>query len=160
MGKKIKKPFENIMKFKSLNGLDFISFAKSEAFGEDLYAELVAPNLQTDMLVETWPNGPGKMNSSCQNTYHVLNIDSINFKSTSDVISFTTHKDHSKWAVSSDIKKHHHRSKNMFKYVCIGDINRMNTQKKRGGGTVCFHDKYVWKAFRDIISSFEACPRY
>ena len=83
--------------------MDFISFAKSEKFGEDLYADLVAPNLQTDMLVETWPNGPGKLNSSCQkNTYHVLNIDSIDFKSSTDT-AFTTTHDHSKWAVSSDI---------------------------------------------------------
>ena len=96
-GKKIKKPFNHIVEFKSLNGLDFISFAKSEKFGEDLYADLVAPNLQTDMLVETWPNGPGKLNSSCQkNTYHVLNIDSIDFKSSTDT-AFTTTHDHSKW---------------------------------------------------------------
>ena len=79
MGKKIKKPFRNVVEFKSANGLNFISFAKSELFGQDLYAELVAPNLQTDILVETWPNGPGKLNSSCQIKYHVLNIGKSNF---------------------------------------------------------------------------------
>lgn len=160
-GKKIKKPFNHIVEFKSLNGFDFISFAKSEKFGEDLYADLVAPNLQTDMLVETWPNGPGKLNSSCQkNTYHVLNIDSIDFKSSSDT-AFTTTHDHSKWAISSDIKKHPNSAelRDKLKYVCIGDINRMATQYKRGGGTVCFRNEFVWEAFRNLISSFEACPR-
>ena len=47
MGKKINKPFRNVVEFKSLNKLNFISFAKSELFGQDLYSELVAPNLQT-----------------------------------------------------------------------------------------------------------------
>ena len=63
--------------------------------------------------------------------------------------------------VSSDIKKHPNDAelRDKLKYVCIGDINRMATQYKRGGGTVCFHNEFVWKAFRNLISSFEACPR-
>jgi len=158
--KRSKKPFRNVVEFKSLNKLNFISFAKSELFGQDLYSELVAPNLQTDLLVETWPNGPGKLNSSCLNTYHVLNIDSINFKSTSKPITFTTRKDHSKWAISSSVKKNYPWGlKDKMKYVCIGDINHMATQYKRGGGTVCFSDKNVWKAFYDLVCSFEACTR-
>ena len=113
------------------------------------------------MLVETWPNGPGKLNSSCQRTYHILNIDSIDFKTNLDT-SFTTRHDHSKWAVSADMKNLSNQSglRDKLKYVCIGDINRMATQYKRGGGTVCFRNQHVWRAFRDLVSSFEACPRH
>ena len=126
----------------------------------NLCIKLIFFLLFIDLLVETWPNGPGKLNSSCLNTYHVLNIDSINFKSTSKPITFATRKDHSKWAISSSVKKNNPwELKDKMKYVCIGDINRMATQYKRGGGTVCFSDKNVWKAFYDLVSSFEACTR-
>ena len=63
--------------------------------------------------------------------------------------------------VSSDIKKHPNDAelRDKLKYVCIGDINRMATQYKRGGGTVCFRNEFVWQAYRNLIGSFEACPR-
>ena len=110
-------------------------------------------------MVESWPNGHGKMNSTCQQVFKVLNIDAIDFKSDPEV-KFTTHKDHSKWALSYNSKsKPNAPLQDKDKYVCIGDINRMTTQKKRGGGTVCFQDKYAWKAFANIISAFEACPK-
>ena len=153
MGNRFKKPFQSIGKFKSLGGLEFTSFAKTELFGQDLYDTLVAPTLKQALKVETWPNGRGKMNSSCNATYHVVNIDGIDFKSKPDV-KFTTHKDHAKWAVTSGLKM-----ADKDKYVCIGDINRMETQKKRGGGTVCFQNKDAWANFNKIISNDEPCPK-
>ena len=50
-------------------------------------------------MVETWPNGPGKINSSCGLPFHVLNVDALDFKTNPDV-DFVTKKDHAKWAVS------------------------------------------------------------
>ena len=37
--------------------------------------------------------------------------------------------DHSKWCVGANAAKGH--------VACIGDINRMSSQAKRGGGAVC-----------------------
>lgn len=156
-GETIKKSTWNILSFKSLLGRDFISFAKNEHFGEDLYSKLVAPKLKMNMMAETWPNGPGKMNSSCSTFYHVLNIDSIDFRQ--NKLQWATHKDHAKWAVTYGKTKNKSKLSDEFKYVCIGDINRMESQKKRGGGTVCFHDKLAWKAFSGIVNDFEACPK-
>ena len=34
----------------------------------------------------------------------------------------------------------------------------METQKKRGGGTVCFTNRNAWKSFTGIIKSIELCP--
>lgn len=154
MGKHLRKPpYMKISAFKSMKGLTFTSFAKSAKFGQDLYADLVAPSLKTDLIVESWPNGPGKMTSRCTGHYKVMNINSIDFHMKPDDVSFASHKDHAKWAISltKPIKA---------MYVCIGDINRMETQKKRGGGTVCFHDKFAWKAFFTITNSVEACPKF
>jgi len=71
-------------------------------------------------------------------------------------IKFATHKDHAKWAVAYSEEM---TMPDAEKYVCIGDINRMETQKKRGGGTVCFVNQDLWKSFTAIIQSVEACPR-
>ena len=103
--KRIKNPpYYNMVTFKSLDGLSFTSFAKSKKFGKDLYADFVAPTLQLNLMVETWPNGPGKMNSSCNLPFHVLNVDALDFKSTPEV-HFVTKKDHAKWAVSYSTRK-------------------------------------------------------
>ncbi len=143
--------------FRSLGGLLFTSFAKYTNFGKDLYADLVSPSLQANIMVETWPNGPGKMSSSCQGPFQVENIDEIDFGKVAAGVDFSTKHDHSKWAVSYPSSRSDRRL-NDVNYVCIGDINRMETQKKRGGGTVCFQSKFAWKAFTGIVKSVESCP--
>ena len=35
----------------------------------------------------------------------------------------------------------------------------MNSQKKRGGGTVCFAHEKLWKLFTGAVTRIEACPR-
>ena len=145
--------------FRSLGGLLFTSFAKYTSFGKDLYADLVSPSLQANIMVETWPNGPGKMSSSCRGPFQVENIDEIDFGKVAAGVDFTTKHDHSKWAVSyPSSPSRHSRLNNNVNYVCIGDINRMETQKKRGGGTVCFQSKFAWKAFTGIVKAVESCP--
>ncbi len=130
MGKHMNKPLYHTAAFSSMKSTKFLSLAKTTNFGKDLYAVLVAPVLRSSLLVETWPNGPGKLNSSCnEGPFQVINIDSLDFPALHPEVNFTTKHDHSKWAVSPDPQAHH---------VCVGDINRMATQKRRAGGTVCF----------------------
>eukprot|EP00095_Tigriopus_kingsejongensis_P010629 snap_masked-scaffold1028_size131186-processed-gene-0.14 protein:Tk10629 transcript:snap_masked-scaffold1028_size131186-processed-gene-0.14-mRNA-1 annotation:"Deoxyribonuclease-2-alpha" len=144
------EPYFHLATFQSLSGPDtFLSFAKYTLFGRDLYADWVAPHLTTGLLVETWPNGPGKMNSSCGGPFEVENVDRIAFGPPTPV-QFDTHHDHSKWAIG----QYAHRP-----YVCIGDINRMHSQTHRAGGTVCFRNAAVWRHFFRLIQSLEPCPR-
>jgi len=153
-GKHIKKsPYFKTAKLESLKGVSFTSFAKYTLFHKDLYADFVAPFLQSNLLTETWPNGPGKMKSSCDTKFKVENIDELNFDlpGDKDDEDFTTRHDHAKWAVTKG------KASNGGKFVCIGDINRMKTQLKRAGGTVCFDDHFAWKAFTGIIKSVEKC---
>lgn len=130
----------------------FVSYAKSTKFGRDLYADLVAPHFRDGFAVESWPNGPGKMNSSCSHPPAVVeNVDSVRLEGFFyPPVSFTTRHDHSKWAVSLD---------GDFPVVCVGDINRMETQRKRAGGTACMHHRRLWKTFSTVVASVEACPR-
>ena len=123
------------------------TFAKHRRFGKDLYADLVAPGLQVSMLVETWPNGRGKLPSSCQKPFIVENVDEMNFVEIKNDDFKTTH-DHSKWGISLDPRR---------PFVCIGDINRMETQFVRGGGTACILSPKVWKTFKKSVKAIETC---
>lgn len=49
------------------NKTNFLSFAKSKDFAKDLYADWIAVSLNTNLLVETWPNGAGRLPSKCAN---------------------------------------------------------------------------------------------
>jgi deoxyribonuclease-2 len=148
-GKHVRKgPFFSIGQLTSANGTEFTSFAKAGPWGKDLYADLVAPSLQTPLLVETWPNGPGKMPSRCDTPFIVENVNEMDFVEFDKDDDFTTRHDHAKWAISLDKKK---------PYVCIGDINRMDTQRRRAGGTLCFLHQAVWKTFKSAIKEIEDC---
>lgn len=62
-----KSPWYRSISLISKAGVNFTSFAKSKNFRKDLYADWVAPMLDTDLLVETWPNGAGRLPSKCAN---------------------------------------------------------------------------------------------
>lgn len=142
-------PFFHAATIQTRAGKRITTFAKYTTFGKDLYSDLVAPMLAVPLLVETWPNGPGRMNSSCRPPFIVENVSEMDFPNVSNE-DFTTRHDHAKWAISLDVKK---------PYVCVGDINRMETQRRRAGGTACFIHKRMWKTFKMAIKAVETCPR-
>ncbi|XP_051576233.1 deoxyribonuclease-2-alpha-like [Myxocyprinus asiaticus] len=136
----------------SLAGTEFISFAKGAAFANDLYHSWVAPTLKSDLLVQFWHRSTGILPSDCSPNWEVLNIDLI---SPGQRITFKTTHDHSKWAISAgDSRK---GSRTSGGWVCVGDINRDETEEKRGGGTVCHQDAVVWKAYRSAALQCETC---
>lgn len=149
------EPFSRIANLKSFRNATFTSFAKDGRFDKDLYDGLVAPNLRTSLLVETWRRGPGTpLPPSCGTQYEVEDITSINitvFESSSGryrPISFSSRDDHSKWAASSESQSY---------WVCIGDINRMKSQWTRGGGTVCFRSSAARRAYTSTIKATDHC---
>lgn len=62
-------PWFHILNITSINNTEFVSFAKSRRFNKELYEDLVAPFLRSDLLVETWRNGPGKLESNCSKLF-------------------------------------------------------------------------------------------
>ncbi|CAH1113580.1 unnamed protein product [Psylliodes chrysocephalus] len=140
-------PWYHISYLMSKLRTQFWSFAKSKQFGKELYVDLVAPQLREDLDVETWRNGAGKLASNCSQKFNVNNIKTINMKIAG--VTFKSTEDHSKWAVASPDKT--------GSFSCVGDINRQEHQKLRGGGTVCFSNNKVMKLFQSLIGSVEDC---
>lgn len=151
----VQNPTENIATINSVNGEQFKSFARSpRSQYKDLYLELIAPELKTDLLVETWRRGAGNpLNSNCSYQFKVNNIESVklNFKTQSGLgqtIPWAYSEDHSKWAVGVSKAT-----------TCVGDINRMASQAKRGGGSLCINDANVWQTASKSIYEVESCSR-
>jgi len=107
---------------------------------------LVAPNLTSNLLTETWNNGAGTLDSNCSYHYQVHNIEQVKFDSIG--LRFSVHRDHSKWAVTSGSNK----------VACVGDINRQEEQFRRAGGTVCFaRNENVWYQYSQLVEQIEPC---
>ncbi len=135
----------------TLDKNSFSSFYKHAKFASDLYSDFVATELKSPLYSETWSNGVGGiLTTECKKSYPVYNIKQLAFKAFN--VLFSVNKDHSKWALSDP-------SNPSERAVCIGDVNRMASQFKRGGGTVCLRNEPVaWSSFKAIIDTTEPCP--
>jgi deoxyribonuclease-2 len=123
-------------------------FAKTPSWGEDFYEMLVAPGLATSLYVETWRRAPWSATFCTKNTtskYNIMNIEDMSFDAAH---SFKYTKDHSKIAVSASSSK---------PYVCVGGVNRMPSQRKRGGGALCFQSLPLWSALSAVVSRKDSC---
>ena len=61
---------------------------------------------------------------------------------------FEDNNEHSKWGVAM--------TKNI---ICIGDLNRTESQKSRGGLVSCFTSQLVAKTIRGVITDYELCKK-
>lgn len=147
------KNLNSELKLKSVGGQDFTSIYKSPKLKVDLYDALVAPFVKTSLRVETWRHQPGNpLHSNCTlQRAEVENIDRIKLKFADSPItgSFSSYNDHSKWAITRDKKT---------STVCVGDINRVQSQFQRGGGTTCLTDDKIWNDFDSLVEKIERCP--
>lgn len=62
-----KAPWYHTASIVTKGDANFISYAKSKHFNKDLYADWLAVSLNSDLMVETWPNGQGRLPSKCSN---------------------------------------------------------------------------------------------
>ncbi|XP_035224221.1 deoxyribonuclease-2-like [Stegodyphus dumicola] len=149
-----KDPLTRAVKLKSLKNKSFVSFAKDNQFNHDLYSDVIAPGLKSSLVTETWRRGSGMfLPASCKSDYSVLDIVTMNMtvvdkKKTKNIL-FKSTEDHSKWAASAANDK---------SWICVGDMNRMASQAKRGGGALCFESAPVWNAYRSAVSETDQCP--
>ncbi|XP_026687071.1 uncharacterized protein LOC103519976 isoform X2 [Diaphorina citri] len=83
--------------FTRFNQIPFHTFAKTRELGDDLYKR-ISDNLNVNLLVETWPNGPGRLRTDCESPAHeVMNVEGV---ALSGVVEFRSTHDHAKWTIS------------------------------------------------------------
>jgi deoxyribonuclease-2 len=158
IGKKWLKKASRHVPITTVGNVVFESFAKNPSTDSDIYQSLIAPALATNLLVETWRKGAGhSLPSECDQVYHVNNVQRVrislkqNLMITSQTpVDWEYTEDHAKWAVSDNQGK---------PFICIGDINRMRSQFKRGGGSLCLQSPNVWAILHESIEQLEACPK-
>ncbi len=189
---KPRKPAD--ISFKSKGGKEFRLLAKSGAWYDDFWIDLVEPKLKVDLRVETWRrltktavlpgddvDHDGKVDYGKNDftttykgrKYHhefegkdgknvVDEITTIDLGMLKDgkgkalkgyIWEYT--KDHAKWAISEEPedrggKKVDDRKGTAKDWVCVADMNRMSSQEKRGGGTICFHEPELWHCLNEI----------
>jgi len=115
----------------------FKVIAKNRGWGQDFWNDLVVDVLQTDIDVETWIRGGAKVIPDTEDptkTYDVTDMKFVSLKNIDPVKlpwEWPEVKDHAKWAISEP---------NKGDWICVGDINRMISQRQRGGCTIAFQD--------------------
>jgi len=141
-------PLSSFEFIETLAGTKIAAFSKNKKIQKDIYKDLIGPNLQVPLAVESWLLGSAKnLPSSCgSNT--VLNIKEVTLNVNGKPYIFQSSKDHSKWAISGNSNK---------PIVCIGDNNRQESQLGRGGGALCISNKQLWSQFRNSIAKLECC---
>jgi len=128
----------------------FTTFAKNAAWNDDLYETAIAAHYKSDLYVETWIRGSAE-GSYCKPKYkyEVMDVETMVAQSSDGNITWTEGQDHAKWAVMLDGSSN----------LCVGDINRMTTQRNRGGGAVCFSSAGLNNALYNSIVTGHVCPK-
>jgi len=116
-------------------GMPFQVIAKNKQWNKDFWNQLVGPTLGDDMDVETWIRGAIPPTADSDGIHKTFDIKYINLGPLGAHWAWPETSDHAKWGIT--INK---------PWVCIGDINRMISQEKRGGGTIAFQNQILWQA--------------
>lgn len=163
---KIRRSGTSVVKLTTFSGKwNFHAFAKDSSWGKDLYEDLVEPVLKTGFAWQTWRRDQGEgMTSYCSppHTHESMNIAAMQFRGAAvgdkpERFEFT--KDHSKWGLTFDETTEGAQTNLRGPgWVCLGDLNRMISQRKRGGGTMCLSWEPLRQALSAAVNGLEPCP--
>ena len=128
----------------------FTSLAKNKEWDSDLWEQLVAAHYGSGFLVESWMRGQ-QLGPYCPPQYgqEVVDARSLYVTEGGANVTGTETQDHAKWGVSLDSSY----------VVCVGDINRMLSQRKRGGGAVCFSNRKLSYGMYNTVNSSDVCTK-
>lgn len=122
---------------KTVGGLSFKVIAKNRKWGLDFWNDLVGPTLGVDLDVETWIRGKVPSVLDADGKHKIIDVKYINFHPLGFPVQWSETRDHAKWGLSVG-----------GNWICVGDINRMISQEKRGGGTIAFQHPALWNALK------------
>ncbi|MEY2498561.1 MAG: deoxyribonuclease [Verrucomicrobiota bacterium] len=125
----------DVIQCKTRNGLAFQVIAKNREWNKDFWNDLVGPTLKADMDVETWIRGKIPPVLDSDGIHKTFDVKYIDLSPLGVPWTWPETHDHAKWGITVDSD-----------WVCVGDINRMVSQEKRGGGTIAFQDGTLWAA--------------
>jgi len=128
-----------VIECKSYGGLHFKVIAKNRKWGKDFWNDLVGPTLKSNMDVETWIRGAIPPILDSDGTHKTYDVKYIDLNPLGFPYAWSETHDHAKWGLTVDSD-----------WICVGDINRMISQEKRGGGTIAFQDKKLWNALHKV----------
>lgn len=126
------------------------TLSKNTAWNDALWGNLVAPYFRSNMIVQSWIRGYAE-GPYCppEHDYSVVDTKVLQMAAAGGgaMQTWTEGADHAKWGISSG-------GGNL---VCVGDINRMTSQFKRGGGAVCFANSVMHSQLQSAINSADSC---
>lgn len=125
----------SVIDLQSIGGLPFKVIAKNREWNQDFWNGLVGPALKEDMDVETWIRGKIPPIADTDGIHKTFDIKYITLGPLGVHWAWPETHDHAKWGITTHAD-----------WVCVGDINRMISQRKRGGGTIAFQNETLWKA--------------
>jgi deoxyribonuclease-2 len=121
----------------SRGGLSFKVIAKNRGWAKDFWNDLVGPALGVDMDVETWIRGAIPPTLDSDGIHKTFDVKYIDLSPIGLPYAWPETHDHAKWGLSVESD-----------WVCVGDINRMISQEKRGGATIALQDARLWAALQ------------
>ena len=122
-----------VLELKTAGGMPFKVIAKNRAWNQDFWNGLVGPSLAEDMNVETWIRGPIAPVADTDGIHKTYDIKYINLGPLGIHMAWPETHDHAKWGITTHSD-----------WVCVADINRMISQRKRGGGAIAFQNETLW----------------
>jgi deoxyribonuclease-2 len=129
----------NVLSLTTVGGMAFQVIAKNRKWNDDYWNDLVGPILGVDMDVETWIRGPIAPTEDKGGIFTTADIKFVNAGALGESVIWPETADHAKWGISSDPTK---------PYVVVADINRMISQRNRGGGGIAFLNLQLWLALK------------
>mmetsp|Transcript_42125 Transcript_42125/g.51138 ORF Transcript_42125/g.51138 Transcript_42125/m.51138 type:complete len:431 (-) Transcript_42125:447-1739(-) len=122
-------------------------YGKTQQFGADMMDSVIAVDgLSSSWWSQSWLNSGGPLGAFCPEKQDVSVVDVRTMSYGSGTDSWDTVNDHSKWAISTS-----------GGYVCMNDNNRVESQFRRGGLSVCFQQPDLYKVLKAGVDKEGEC---
>lgn len=121
--------------------------AKPPRLFTDVYTKDLRRRMNDSITVQSWRNGAGGAQGIyCTTKYSVTDVETIVIRTKEGNFYFSAREDHSKWYVT--------RASGVF---CFSSLNRMLSQRKRGGEITCIWERSLAKLFEKSIDKQSTC---